>query len=235
MATAPTQKSQPKYEDIPPLYNGDRLTQPEFHRRYEAMPDNVKAELIGGIVYMSSPLRRPHATHHVKLSLVVGHYEAATPGTEALDNATTILGEQSEPQPDLALRILPEFGGRCRTDDREYLVGPPEWIAEIAHSTEALDLHDKKEDYQQAGVLEYLVLSLREKRLYWFDLKRKREIRPDAQGIYRSRVFPGLWLDGPALLARHAARLIEVIQHGVASPAHARFVARLQARRRKRR
>jgi hypothetical protein len=105
---------------------------------------------------------------------------------------------------------------------------------EAAHSTEAFDLHQKKADYEQARVLEYLVLSLREKKLYWFDLKRRREVRPDTQGIYRSRVFPGLWLDGPALLARNASRLIEVIQQGVASPAHARFVARLQAKRRKR-
>ena len=45
---------------LPPLHNGDRLTQAEFHRRYEAYPEDVKFELVGGIVYMTSPLRRPH-------------------------------------------------------------------------------------------------------------------------------------------------------------------------------
>ncbi len=34
----------------PVLENGDRLTQPEFHRRYEAYPEDVKIELVGGIV-----------------------------------------------------------------------------------------------------------------------------------------------------------------------------------------
>ncbi len=36
---------------IPLLENGDRLTREEFHRRYEAMPENVKAELINGVVF----------------------------------------------------------------------------------------------------------------------------------------------------------------------------------------
>jgi hypothetical protein len=42
---------------IPPLENGDRLTRREFERRYNAMPDVKKAELIEGVVYMPSPTR----------------------------------------------------------------------------------------------------------------------------------------------------------------------------------
>lgn len=33
---------------IPPLENGDKLTRTEFERRYHAMPDHKKAELIEG-------------------------------------------------------------------------------------------------------------------------------------------------------------------------------------------
>ena len=56
-------------QEIPLLENGDRLTRPEFERRYAAMPQVKKAELIEGIVYMPSPVRvrqhgRPHA--HIK-------------------------------------------------------------------------------------------------------------------------------------------------------------------------
>ena len=32
---------------IPPLESGDRLTRQEFERRYQAMPNTKKAELIG--------------------------------------------------------------------------------------------------------------------------------------------------------------------------------------------
>src|SRR5262245_59197301 len=84
---------------VPLLENGDHLSQPEFHRRYEQYPEDVKFELIGGIVFMSSPMRRPHGSHHVQLSGVFNWYQAETPGVEALADATIILGNESEPQP----------------------------------------------------------------------------------------------------------------------------------------
>jgi Uma2 family endonuclease len=216
---------------IPPLYNGDRLTQPEFHRRYEAMPEGVKAELIGGIVYMSSPMRRPHGTHHPELSLVFTLYKGFTPGAEVADNMTAILGTGAEPQPDLILRVEAESGGQSRYNEEEYLVGAPELVAEIAHSSEAIDLGPKRRDYQRAGVREYLVVSVRERQIHWFHFPSRRRLRADKQGIWRSRVFPGLWLDGPALFARDSARLMTAVQQGVASPEHAAFVAALAAAR----
>src|SRR5437870_3691569 len=94
-----------------PLHNGDCLTQKEFHRRYETYPEDVKFELIGGIVFMASPVGWPHGTYHLKLGVALELYAAGTPGVEAGDNATTILGEESEPQPDLTLRTLAEYGG----------------------------------------------------------------------------------------------------------------------------
>src|SRR5687767_9616528 len=93
----------------PPLRGGERLSQAEFHRCYEAMPEDVKAELIGGIVYMSSPLRRRHGHKDFRLATVLGLYEWRTPGVEGSTNTTAILGDESEPQPDQALRIVPEY------------------------------------------------------------------------------------------------------------------------------
>src|SRR6266446_1483212 len=116
----------PAAPPLPPLANGDRMKQPEFHRRYETYPEDVKFELIGGIVFMTSPLRRAHGKNHVNLSLVLSLYSCHTPGIEALDNATTILGDESEPQPDLTLRILTEFGGQSREAEKDYVEGPPE-------------------------------------------------------------------------------------------------------------
>jgi hypothetical protein len=55
---------------LPPLHNGDHMSQAEFHRRYEAYPDDVKIELIGGIVYVASPLKRPHGTSDFELGMV---------------------------------------------------------------------------------------------------------------------------------------------------------------------
>ncbi len=55
-------------EPIPPLEPGDRLTRAEFERRYDAMPQLTKAELVEGLVYMPSPVRfRRHGRPHAQL------------------------------------------------------------------------------------------------------------------------------------------------------------------------
>lgn len=216
-----------------PLRNGDHLTQPEFHRRYETYPENVKFELIGGVVYMASPIERDHATRHPELSLVLSVYEADTPGIDVASNMTIILGEESEPQPDLMLRRLTEYDGQSHYNKKNYLVGAPELVAEIAHSTRAIDMNRKRLDYLEAGVQEYVVLCVEEQELFWFHFPSRRRLKPDREGVWKSRVFPGLWLHGPALIARDSARLIATAQQGIATAEHAAFVRRLQAARRK--
>ena len=238
MATVPTirmrrrrNKSEP---EIPPLENGDRLDQKTFHDRYEAMPEGFKAELIGGIVYVSSPLSRRHGRPHARLMGWLTAYEAATPGTDVLDNTTTILGKESELQPDGALVILPEHGGTSRVGKDDYLDGPPEWLGEIASTTESIDLFGKKADYERAGVKEYMVAALRQQKVLWWALRRGKfkPLRPGRDGIFRSEVFPGLWLDPQALLDLNSARLLAVLHLGVVSPEHAAFVARLATAKR---
>jgi len=210
------------------------MKQPEFHRRYQAYPGDVKFELVGGVVYMASPLRRPHGIYHPKLSQALATYESGTPGVELSDNATVILSEESEPQPDLALRILTECGGRSRVNADEYYEGPPELLAEIAHSSRAIDMNQKRDDYAQAGVLEYLVLCVEEREVHWSHFPSRRMIRPDRAGVARSRVFPGLWIDVAALLERDGSRLVAAVQQGLAAPAHAAFVKRLEKARKRR-
>src|SRR5437660_1180482 len=133
---------------IPPLEPGDHLDQKTFHERYEAMPADVRAELIGGTVFLSSPLKKPHGRTHKLLIRWVDEYEEATPGTEAFDNASTILDPEAEPQ-------------------------------------------------------------------------------PGADGILRSEVFAGLWLDPAAVLRLDRQRILEVLRQGLTTPEHAAFVARL--------
>lgn len=217
-----------KETDLPPLENGDHLDQKTFHARYEAMPEGTRAELIGGVVYMSSPMKRPHGRNQVQAIRWLGDYEEATPGTELFDNTTNILGEKSEPQPDLCLLIAPDKGGQTRTVD-DYIVGAPELIVEVASSSEAIDLHGKRQDYQQAGVREYVVMALRQNRVFWFVSRNGQfeDLAPGDDGILRSEVFPGLWLDPAALLRQDAPRIRQVLQQGLVTSEHAAFVARL--------
>src|SRR5690606_6248580 len=123
-------------------------------------------------------LRIPHGSRHLYLGTAFVHYEAHTPGVEAGDNTTVFLAEHSEPQPDLLLRILPEYGGQSRTTADDYIEGPPELVAEITHSSRSLDMHRKRADYAEFGVLEYLVLDIQRQQLHWFDLQQDEELQP---------------------------------------------------------
>lgn len=214
----------------PDLHSGDRMTREEFHRIYEKAPEGFKAELIGGIVYVASPVKLPHGTVHPVLGTALYLYKAATPGVEAGNNVTILLAEDAEPQPDLYLRVLPEWGGQSRTTSDEYVAGAPELIVEIAHSSVAIDLHAKREDYRQYGVREYLVLSLKEQQLRWFDLPNDQELRIDGDGILRARTFPGLWIHAPALLAKNFEQFMATLSQGLATPEHENFVRELAAR-----
>ena len=70
---------------IPPLATGDRLTRPEFERRYAAMR-NVRAELVEGVVYVQAAIRhRQHGQPHAMLAGWLTSYFVATPGTDVGD------------------------------------------------------------------------------------------------------------------------------------------------------
>jgi Uma2 family endonuclease len=189
--------------------------------------------LIGGIVYVASPLRIPHGSRHLYLGAAFVHYEAHTTGVEAGDNTTVLLADESEPQPDLLLRILPEFGGQSRTTDDDYIDGAPELVAEIAHSSRSLDMHRKRADYAEFGVLEYLVLDIQRQRLHWFDLRQDEELQPAKDGILRLQTMPGLWIDAAAVLARDYRRMIAVVDEGLASSEHQAFVKKLATQQKK--
>lgn len=216
--------------EVPLLEAGDHLDQKTFHARYEAMPSHCRAELIEGIVYMPSPLKANHGKIHVEVLVWLAMYKVATPGTYALDNTTAILGPASEPQPDAALLILRECGGQTREDEEGYLVGPPELVVEVASSSVSYDLHSKRREYERAGVREYLVLILDEERAVWF--ARRAEgfvpLTPGDDGLWRSEMFPGLWLDAPALFRCDTRRVQDVLQQGLASAEHGGFVESLK-------
>lgn len=229
----PSLTKRPSNAEIPPLENGDQLTATEFLRRFEAMPDLKKAELIQGQVYiMPSPVRVDQ--HSDPDNLVQGWlftYAAHTPGTKGTTNGTTKLSPDDVPQPDASLRLMPECGGQSRIDADGYLRGAPELVVEVAASSASIDARKKRDTYRLAGVREYVVWRTRDSAIDWWVLEEDeyRPLQPGADSILRSRVFPGLWLDGAALMAQDAARLLAVSQQGVASEEHAAFVAKLRS------
>ncbi len=215
---------------IPPLENGDRLARYEFERRYNAMPNLKKAELIEGIVYMPAALRfKSHGQPHGRIIGWLISYEAMTPGVAVGDNPTVRLDLDNEPQPDVVLLIEEAAGGQARLSDDDCVEGAPELIVEIAASSASIDLHAKKQAYRRNGVKEYLVWQVLDRRLDWFYLADGEylNLAADTDGVLRSRVFPGLWLAVAELLDGNMQHVLSVLQDGLRSPEHAALVQKL--------
>ncbi len=215
---------------FPPLESGQHLDQATFHERDEAMPEGTWAELVSGVVHMPSPVRNDHGEFDDDLALWYGQYKLAARGVRSGKNSTVILGEFGEVQPDGHLRIPEELGGQTRIE-RGFIVGAPELVIEIARSSRMVDLNAKKSEYERAGVLEYLVVELDPDRIHWFVRRGDHfeTLRPGHDGVYRSEVFPGLWLDAKALFSEDRRKLIRVLKRGLRTPEHAAFVAKLAA------
>lgn len=214
----------------PPLCDGERMSRDEFLRRWELLPGLKHAQLLDGIVYMASPVSAKHGTFHNDFVTWLGTYKARTPGCDGLTDATALM-ESDAPQPDIALRVLPSFGGQSRNEGA-YLAGAPELIVEVAASSRARDLGPKSQLYLKAGVREYLSVLVEEERIIWRELYEDtwRDIASDGTGILRSRVFPGLWLDEPAMWRRDLAQVLDVLGQGMASAEYTAFAQSLAVR-----
>ncbi len=228
--------SQPTYSrswrglQVPPLENGDRLTQIEFERRYNLMPQVKKAELVEGIVYMASPLRfELHAEPHSDLIGWLWSYKVATSGVRLGDNPTLRLDLDNEPQPDAVLLIDASAGGQSDLGEDGYIEGAPELVAEIAASSAAIDLGDKKRAYRRNGVQEYVVWQVFDQKIDWFSFQNGDYVSllPTQEGVIRSQIFPGLWLQVAAMLESDMSQVLAVLQAGLNSAEHQAFAQRL--------
>jgi Uma2 family endonuclease len=224
----------PLKPEVPPLEQGDHLTRSEFERRYHAMPWLKKAELIEGVVHVPSPVRHSfHGLQHAHLIVWLGTYAAATPGVQVSDNATDRLDLDNEPQPDALLLIDPACGGQAILSDDGYIEQAPELIGEVAASSASIDLHTKLHVYRRNGVREYMVWQVFENTIIWHALRQGifQPLVAGADGIYRSEVFPGLWLDAAALVQGEMQRVLSVLNQGLASAEHAAFVQLLASKK----
>jgi Uma2 family endonuclease len=196
---------------IPPLESGDRLTRAEFQRRYEAMPQVKKAELIEGVVFLASPVRADyHAERHAQIIGWLVAYQARNRLVKVGDNGTVGLDADNDVQPDAYLRKVE--GGTSRLLESGYIEGAPELVVEVAATSASYDLHLKMHVYRRNGVQEYIVWRVRDGQLDWFALREGvyERLQADAEGVIHSEVFPGLRLAVPRLLAGDLAAVLAV-------------------------
>ena len=76
---------------------------------------------------------------------------------------------------------------------------------------------------------EYFVWLVVDSRIHWFALEKGDyvELKPRLDGVIRSRIFPGLWLEVRALVAGDEDKVSRVLEKGLRSAEHAAFVKRL--------
>ena len=200
------------------LAPGDRMELEEFLARWDQCPDLKFAELIDGVVYMPSPLSVPHSRYDGMAQLVVGYYAARSGLCENLPNATWLMG-RSAPQPDLALSLKPEYGAKWKLTDRNLASGRPELVVEVCRSSRSYDLGPKLALYERAGVPEYLAILVEERRFEWRILIDDRyQFLTAENSIFRSHIFPGLWIDEQAFWREDGDRLLSVLDEGLRSP-----------------
>jgi Uma2 family endonuclease len=217
-----------------PFEDGDHMSVAEFIRRWEAMPADVqektkRAELIEGVVRMPPISGGSHARPQFSFIGFLNIYTWATPGVLGFDASSIILDPKSMPEPDAILAIDPSCGGRVKLDEKGYIIGAPEWLAEIASSSVSYDLHAKKELYRKFDVKEYVVWRVKEDAIDWFALEGDEfKPLPMVDGVYKSIVFPGLWLAASALIASDFATVRQILDQGLASLQHRAFVEQLR-------
>ena len=214
---------------VPLLREGDRMDRTEFERRYDAMPELKKAELLDGVVYMGSPVSTlRHGMPHTLLLGWLANYWVATPGTVPSDNGSVRIDGKNMPQPDALLMI--EREGHSRLDTGGYVAGGPELVAEVAGGRTDAVLRAKKLTYRRAGIREYILWHVKDREVEWFSLggTRYAKLRAGKDGIHRSLVFPGLWLDVAALVRFDGPEVMRVLGQGLTSPEHAAFVESLR-------
>lgn len=176
---------------------------------------------------MPAALRfRNHAEPHSHIMAWLVIYQVFTPGVKVGDNPTVRLDLDNEPQPDAVLMIE---GGQAGISVDDYIEGAPELVVEIAASSVAYDLYDKKRAYRRNGVKEYLVWRVQDNEFDWFCLENGEYIKLEAneEGIIRSKVFPGLWLAVNSLLSGEMEKVLAVGQQGLNSDEHQEFVKQL--------
>ena len=213
------------------LHDGAKLTLEAFHQAYLEYPDHTRFELVEGIARMASPVYSDQVLVHKVISYLGTTYDLSTPGVQFLAETSIRMGENNEFRPDGAMRVTDEFSGSCRLAENRLFEGPPELVIEVAGSSLNFDLNLKRRVYARHGVEEYIVIDLANQTFYWFDFRSGEQRVPDADGVCRSRLFPGFWLSIPSVLGQDIAGALPALQNGLASAEHKTFVEELARRR----
>jgi len=156
--------------------------------------EDTLAEWVDGEVVMYSPASEPHQ-RIAGFLLTVMRVFVEQRGLGRVVNAPFQMKlQRSGREPDL-LFVAKEHLERLK---ETYVEGPADLAVEIVSPESAgRDRGDKFYEYEAGGVSEYWLIDPQTERAEFYQLTaggRYQQVLPDAEGTYRSKVLPGLWL-----------------------------------------
>ena len=197
------------------LVTGDRMTRDEFIAVWDMLPDLKHAELIEGVVWVASPVSDEHSNAHDLILGLLFTYAAKTPDCRSGPPSSWLM-ESDMPEPDAHLRRTKRGSSR---KGKRFKEGVPELIVEICTTSRDYDFGSKLRLYQRAGVQEYVTVEtfIATQRIIWRVLEegRYKPLEMDDDRIFRSREFPGLWLDVDAFWADDVRKMLDTLDRGI--------------------
>jgi Uma2 family endonuclease len=156
--------------------------------------DGQKADLIDGVIYMSSPDNTDaNELNQWLVRLLADFADERDLGKVYASRVACRLEETQAPEPDLLFVRTERLGivGRGGID------GAPDLVMEIV-SPDSIDRDytKKRKQYQDAGIPEYWIVDEVEEKVVLLRLDargRYREVKP-RKGVLTSEVVPGFWL-----------------------------------------
>ncbi len=140
-----------------------QFTVDEYHRMIEAgiLSENDRVELLDGWILEMSPIGPPHAT---SVSLVAAALQDVLPVGWHLRTQAPITLENGEPEPDVTI---------VRGGIRDYVTHHPSatdvaLLVEVADASIQYDRLQKRSQYAAAGIPEYWIVNLIDRRLEVF-------------------------------------------------------------------
>jgi Uma2 family endonuclease len=167
-----------------------RMTEEEFERW--ALAERVRAEWVEGEVVLMSPVSYEHTDiFEWMLSLMkffaAKHKLGEVHGSEYMSR---LKGRRRLPD------IFFAATGREGLFTRNYFDGAPDLIVEIvSRDSQNRDRRDKYLEYQSNGVREYWIIDPLSQSTEFYELRDGKYVAiPEENGILRSKVFTGFWL-----------------------------------------
>ena len=177
----------------------DLVTVDEF---YSLAPDDQKADLIDGVIYIAPPdSRRANKLTGFLHRLLEDFLEARGIGGEVYFSRFAFrLSEFSAPEPDVAY-VRPERVGLI--EEGGMRGGPDIAVEVVSRESRHRDYDLKRQLYEEAGVPEYWIIDPIQKRVEFLLLEEGRyQLAPlEENRLFRSRALPGFWIDVDWLLA----------------------------------